>query len=283
VKRTLTCLLSLVLVSSTACRPDPKQDHPDDRDHADAIVYVDLTGSVNQQVAGRVIENVEKLFTDTPPETRFYIYAIDRGTSKPDIYHFTPDIPRGDRPTDQANRNQSLKEIPDRKRSEERGKLDTALKRYLADISHQRGPVSCLTNKLNALWDVAKAKRDSDPDCDLKIYFYSDMIEECENGFDGKPLDFKRKQDATQEKRHLDEIFERIAGFHLDPSMNLKDLGAKIHVVQASQNDKEDYQQLRAIWTRLFEKLGYSRDDLSKKEYFYWGDGADDILWNFGK
>jgi hypothetical protein len=247
-----------------------------------AIVYVDLTGSINEDTANRVQKNIGELFLKLPPESKFYLYSIDKGTSKPDIYNFVPTFTKVAIATDEDKRKEEIENNKVLRANIELPTLNKELNTYHTLISSQKGAVSCLTNKINSLLDFVRNKSDSYPNYELRVYFYSDMIEECENSFDGMPLDFKKKPNEIKEKEHLQEILNRIEkGFPLVQSRDLKSLGTKIHIVLTSQDDKQSYRQLKIIWGKIFEKFGYNAEDIDKKDYFYWGDGTDEILWHF--
>lgn len=250
-----------------------------------AIVFADLTGSINEETANRVKRNVGELFKQLPAETNFYLYTIDRGTSKPDIYNFTPKFTEIKVDSDEEKRKEETANNQELKNTIELEKLNKSLNDYQNYISSQKGAVSCLSNKLNFLSDSIKNKSDSYPEYAVKIYFYSDMLEECENSFDGKPLDFKKKATDAEEEKHLQEIENRIGkGFNSTLQFkDLKSLRTKIHVILTSQDDKQELGKLKTLWAKIFGKFGYLEEDINDKTYFYWGDGTDKILWELEK
>ena len=281
-------LLSIVsCIFSVCCHGGvaPVKERSRKKEGVVAIVYVDLTGSINEEIATRVKENIGKLFKNLPAETKFYLYSINGGASNPDIYNFVPtiiaitDIKVA---SDETKRENQIKESEMLKETTEFEKLNNALNTYQTLISNQKGPVSCLTNRLDSLWEIVKNKRDSNPNYEVRVYFYSDMIEECNNSFDGKPLDFKRKANEIEEEKQFQEILRRVEkGFPANPLNDLKSLGAKIHIVSTSHTDRQNLRQLKMIWAKIFEKNGYTAEDINNKDYFYWGDGTDEIIWDF--
>jgi len=117
------------------------------------------------------------------------------------------------------------------------------------------------------------------PEYEVRLYFYSDMIEECENSFDGKPLSFRRNPHDSDEKKHLqqiqtriDESFEQAA-----PPRDLKSMGAKIYIILTSQDDKQTLVTVKKIWNKLFAKLGYAPEDIT------WANGNEDSFWRPAK
>lgn len=239
-----------------------------------AIVYVDLTGSINKDTADRVKRNIVELFQKLPTDSKFYLYSIDRGTSKPDIYNFVPTFTKIQTASDEDKVKAEAVECEKQKQTTELEKLTASLDSYHNSIAPQTGAVSCLTNKLNSLVDIVKNKSKSFPNYDLRVYFYSDMIEECDTSFDGKPLDFKKSLKNGSEEKHIQEIEERVEkNFTFNTPQNLKAMGATIYVILTSQDDKQNLNTLKNIWGDFFAKLGFTLDDV------FWDLGNDDSFW----
>ena len=268
------CVILLIL-SFTACngvKPPPK------KEGIIAIVFADLTGSINEETANKLKTNVKELFNNLPPQSKFYLYSIDKGTSKPPIFEYVPVLPPIESAADEYTANKKIEELGLRKANEESARLQNALNVYYDSISKQKGAVSCLTNKLNILGDSVTNKSISYPNHELRIYFYSDMIEDCENSFDGKPLNFERKPNDLQEQAHADEINTRIEK-NVSQLKKIRDLETKIHIILTSHDDKQELSKLKSIWAKLFNKFGYQLEDFNNDKYFYWDTANNKIIW----
>ena len=239
-----------------------------------AIVYADLTKSIDEQTATRQKRNIEELFQNLPYDSKFYLFSIDRGTNKPSIYEFLPKFIEVKNPKDEDQLKEEIANTRKAKESTELEKLRSSLNSYHSSISSQNGPVSCISSKLNSLVDMIANKRSSFPEYDIRLYFYSDMIEQCQNSFDGKPLTFERYTDDSEEAKHLQDIQRRIKqNFDpANPNKDLKSLQTKVHIILTSQDDKQSLRSLKTIWNSLFEKLGLSPDDI------VWANGNEEIF-----
>ncbi|HEY6803971.1 MAG TPA: hypothetical protein VI306_10365 [Pyrinomonadaceae bacterium] len=241
-----------------------------------ALVYADFTKSINEQTIDRQKRNVEELFRNLPDDSKFFLFSIDRGTYTPSIYEFAPKFTVIEKPIDVETVEQEKAEAKKAKQTTELAKLQTALDSYQTSVGNEKGPVSCISNKLNMLLDLVASKRASYKDYEIRIYFFSDMIEQCQNAFDGKPITIERSTVNTEEKivqdiqKRIDDNFEA-AG----PNKNLKLMGTKLYVVLTSQDDKQDLKTLKAIWNKFFSKLGLTSDDIT------WSTGNSEVLWQF--
>jgi hypothetical protein len=240
-----------------------------------AFVYTDLTVSINDETAKREKENIGKLFQNLPAESQFYLFSIDRGTNKPSIYEFLPKLVDVKVASDQKLLAKQKIEIENLKQTTEFAKLKSSLDAYHSSISKDNGHVSCITNKLNSLADIIASTRSSYPDYDIRLYFYSDMIEDCQNSFDGKLLRFDRDSDDRKEVVHLQDIQNRIEkNFEpARPDNNLKSMGTKVYIILTSQDDKQTLKSLKTIWNNLFGKLGLAPEDIK------WTIGNEPYFW----
>lgn len=240
-----------------------------------AIVYTDLTKSIDEQTAMRQKENIQQLFQKLPYDTKFYLFSIDRGTSKPSIYKFLPDIPEVKTAKDEVRLEKAKENIETAKKTTELEKLNSSLNAYHSSITKQKGPVSCISNQLNALIDTTSGMRADSPDYDIRVFFYSDMIEQCQNAFDAKPLDFERHENDSEEEKHLADIQSRIEqNFEqASPEKNLKSLGASIYIILTSQDDKQSLRTLKTIWNSFFTKLGLVPNEV------VWSNGNGERFW----
>ena len=240
-----------------------------------AIVYTDLTKSIDEKTATRQKRNIEELFQNLPYDSKFYLFSIDRGTNKPSIYEFLPKFIEVKNPKDEDQLKEEIANTKKAKESTELEKLRSSLGSYHASISSENGPVSCISNKLNSLVDMIANKRSSFPEYDLRLYFYSDMIEQCQNSFDGKPLTFERNPDDSEEAKHLQDIQKRIKDHFepANPSKDLKSMETKVHIILTSQDDKQSLRSLKIIWNSFFGKLGRAPEDI------VWANGNEESFW----
>jgi hypothetical protein len=240
-----------------------------------AIVYTDLTKSIDEPTAIRQKENIAELFQNLAYDAKFYLFSIDRGTSKPNIYKFLPSIPKVETAEDEDKLAEAKKNIETAKTTTELEKLNSSLDSYHGSITKEKGPVSCITNKLNSLIDTIANMRADFPDYDIRVFFYSDMIEQCQNSFDAKPLDFERSENDGEEQKHLADIQNRIEKnfAQASPKKNLKSLEAKVYIVLTSQDDKQNLVTLKTIWNSFFKKLGLESDEI------VWANGNGRIFW----
>jgi len=263
--------LFAALFALSKCDPEPPK-----KKGIVAIVYTDLTKSIDNETADRQKRNIEELFQNLAPASKFYLFSIDRGTNKPSIYEFIPRFTEIKNAEDEDKVNEEISNTKKAKESTELEKLNSSLNSYHASIAGERGPVSCISNKLNSLLDMIGNKKASFPDYEIRVFFYSDMIEQCENSFDGKPLTFQRAANDKEETKHLQDIQNRIEqNFEQgSPKKNLKSMDTKIYVVLTSQDDKQSLKNLKTIWNSFFGKLGLQPEDL------VWANGNEDY---FGK
>lgn len=266
-------MLAAVSLALAGCDIDKPTPHV--KEGFVAIVYADLTRSINDETANRIKRNVAELFRNTPPNTNFYLFSVDRGTSKPDIYEFIPHFSEIKLASDEDKVKKEMEDNQKTKADVELKKLKDSLDSYHALIASQKGPVSCLTNKLNSLSDMIRNKSSNYPDYEIRVYFYSDMIEDCSNSFDGKPLAFKRSANDDEEEKHLQDIQHRIdKNFH---QVELKSLHPKVYVVLTSQDDKQSLANLKMLWSKFFDKLGVDTGDI------FWGVGNEESFWKMPK
>lgn len=272
--RIFTCVaLCAALIALSGCTEIGKNVTPPRKKSILAIVYADLTKSINETTANRQKRNIETLFQRLPYDAKFYLYSIDRGASKPSIYEFLPTFtPIVDTETEELVQEEIEKTIADKKGTELE-KLKSSLDSYHASIAREKGPVSCISNKLNGLIDTINVNKA--PEYDIRIYFYSDMIEQCQNSFDAKPLDFERYDNDSQEAKHLADIQGRIdKNFEqANPKRNLKSMDAKVYIILTSQDDKQSLKTLKTIWSNFFGKLGLSSDEI------VWANNNGDGFW----
>lgn len=239
------------------------------------MVYTDLTKSIDEDTATRQKRNIATLFQNLPYDAKFYLYSIDRGTNKPSIYEFLPKFtPITDAISQDTVKQEIVKTIAD-KQGAELDNLNSSLNTYHASIASEKGPVSCISNKLNSLIDTADNNLGNSTDYDVRIFFYSDMIEQCQNSFDAKPLNFARYANDSQEQKHLADIQNRIdKNFDpVSPKMNLKTLDAKVYIILTSQDDKQSLKTLKIIWGSFFKKLGLSPEEIT------WATGNGERFW----
>jgi len=240
-----------------------------------AIVYSDLTKSINEQTADRQKRNIEDLFHNLSPDSKFYLFSIDRGTNKPSIYEYLPTFTEIKNAEDEYTVKEEMDKYGKQKESTESEKLKASLDSYHTFITSERGPVSCISNKLNSLADMIASKKASFPGYEVRLYFYSDMIEQCQNSFDGKPLTFEKYANESEETKHIQEIEKRIAeNFEpASPNRNLKSMGARIFIVLTSQDDKQRLKTLKTLWDDFFGKLGLAPEDVvwtNGNEVYFW-------------
>lgn len=240
-----------------------------------ALVYTDLTKSINDQTATRQKQNVRELFQNLPGDSKFYLFSIDRGTNKPSIYEFHPRFTEIKNAEDEYKVREELANTKTAKESTELEKLQSSLDSYHTSITSEKGPVSCISNKLNSMADMIASKRVSFPGYEIRLYFYSDMIEQCQNSFDSKPLTFERNPDDSKELAHLQDIQNRIEkNFQpAGPDKNLKAMRTKIHIILTSQDDKQSLSTLKTIWNSFFGKLGLAPEDID------WTIGNEPYFW----
>jgi hypothetical protein len=268
----------LVLVGLTLafsqCPPMP----PPPKQGIIAIVFSDLTGSLNDEIATREKQNIEKLFQQLPVESKFFLFSIDQGTSKPAIYEFAPDFIEIKVASDEEKLERQKHQKQTEKQGIESTKLINALDSYRTSIVRQKGAVSCIASKVNSLVDTVENKARSYSNYEIRIFFYSDMIEECDNSFDGRAATFKRHQNDKEEERHLQDLFDRIDRNiqQAVPPRDLKSMGAKVYVVLTSQDDKQMLTILKKIWNKLFAKLGLAPQDI------IWASDTEDYFTRMG-
>ena len=264
--------LFATLITSSRCVPPPD---PPKTPGVVALVYTDLTKSIDSQTANRQKQNIGELFQKLPADSKFYLFSIDRGTNKPSIYEFLPTFVEVKLARDQEVHDKQVEDTKKDKASTEFEKLKSSLDSYHVAITSEKGPVSCISNKLNSLADMIATKRASFPGYEIRLYFYSDMIEQCQNSFDSKPLNFARYPDDSKEAAHLQDIQNRIDKYFDtgSPNGNLKSTGTKIFIILTSQDDKQSLRSLKTIWNSLFEKLGLAPEDI------VWTNGNDNIFW----
>jgi hypothetical protein len=262
------CTLCIALIGLSACW----KDGPKKPKGIVAIVYADLTKSINKEIAERQKENIGELFKKLPWNTKFFLFSIDRGSSQPTIYEFTPKITIVTDTKEEMAAKKDPENNQTAKETTEYEKLNSSLNSYHAAIASQQGMVSCISNKLNFLLDRVRDKTESFPEHEIRVFFYSDMIEQCENSFDGKPLNLKRVANDKEEAKYLQDIQARIEQ-NFEPANNLNSMGTKIYIIRTSQDDKQNLKTLTAIWDSFFKKLGLATEDIdwtNSNEPYFW-------------
>jgi hypothetical protein len=263
-----------ILLASSACKIDDAFRSQNKKKGVVAIVFTDLTKSVNKEVADRQRQNIGELFQKLPGDSKFFLFSIDRATSKPSIYQYLPTLTPIKKAADESKRKKELADIEEAKRTTEFEKLNSSLTDYYDSISGQTGAVSCIANKLNPLLDTIRNKQADFPGYDIRVYFYSDMIEQCQNSFDDKPLSFERYSDAVAEEKHLKDIESRIAkNFPASSGRSLKSMGARLYIIHNAHEDKQNPTNLRALWDSIFEKMGLPADEI------VWSNGNEERFW----
>jgi hypothetical protein len=78
-----TCALCAALIALSGCgRLEGLDKHiPPQKKRILAIVYTDLTKSIDEQTANRQKQNIEELFQNLPPDANFFLFSIDTGTN----------------------------------------------------------------------------------------------------------------------------------------------------------------------------------------------------------
>ena len=263
--------LCIALIALSACGPEgttPKG--------IVAIVYTDLTKSINDEIADRQKQNIEQLFQQLPWDTKFFLFSIDQGSNKPTTYEFIPKITHIGNSNDEKKAEKDPEDNQKAKDTTEKEKLNSKLNSYHTSIVRQNGFVSCISNKLNFLLETIRDKRKSFPEHEIRIFFYSDMIEQCDNSFDGERLTFEKYKDDREEEKHLQDIQKRIEeGFHpANLNINLRAIGTKLYIILTSQDDKQSLETLKKLWNSFFKKLGLAPEDI------YWTIGNEPYFWS---
>ena len=142
---TLYAGLFAALIATSKCGVDPPPKG------IVALVYIDLTKSINDETAKRQKQNVGELFQNLPGDSKFYLFSIDRGTNKPSVYEFLPKFTEIKNAEDEDKVKEELANTKKAKETTEFEKLKAALDSYHASIRSETGPVSCISNKLNSL------------------------------------------------------------------------------------------------------------------------------------
>ena len=276
----LICVLSIALIVSSACDMDKtfREAEKGKTKGIVAIVYSDLSKSINEEIANRQKENIDQLFRRLPVNTKFFLFSIDRGTSKPNIYQFIPQLPEVRVEADRDKLKKAIAENEKAKETTEAERLSSSLNSYYGSITKQDGPVSCISNRLNALVDEIRNQKETYRDYEIRIFFYSDMIEQCDASFDGKPLKFKKATSDAEEAKDLQDIQTRIDQNFQQTSLG-QDLksGTKIYIVQTSQDDKQSPTNLKTIWNAFFSKLGFEPKEI------VWANGNHESFWKVDK
>jgi hypothetical protein len=280
--KTLLISLSIALAASSYCgggggNVTPPPPTPSKKKGIVAIVYADLTKSIDKNIANRQKENIGELFKQLPVNTKFFLYSIDRGTNKPDIYKFTP--PTFIKIRVESDRDRLKKQIDDTQTNKETTEFDNlnrSLNSYYSSITNQKGPVSCIANKLTTLLDTIGNKTASYPEHEIRLFFYSDMIEQCQSSFDGKPANLEKHANDKEEAKYLQDLQQRIEQNFVQAGSekNLKSMGTKVYIVLTSQDDKQNLQALKTIWNTFFKKLGLNPEDL------VWANGNEELFWD---
>ncbi|HXQ39352.1 MAG TPA: hypothetical protein VN843_35455 [Anaerolineales bacterium] len=281
--KTLLISLCIALVASSRCgggNGEIKPPTPPKKKGIVAIVYSDLTKSIDENIANRQKENIGELFKRLPVNTKFFLYSIDRATNKPDIYKFTP--PTFIKIRVESDRDRLKKQIEDTQTNKETTEFDNlnrSLNSYYSSITNQKGPVSCIANKLTTLLDTIGNKNNSFPEHELRLFFYSDMIEQCQSSFDGKPANLEKHANDKEEAKYLQDLQQRIEqNFgQAAPDKNLKSMGTKVYIVLTSQDDKQNLNTLKTIWNAFFKRLGLDPEDL------VWANGNEEVFWEAGQ
>ena len=250
----LFLLLSFLFV---AC----EDEQPEEMPRSNVIVsFVDLTGSIDEETAEGVKNKVEKLFIDLPEKSIFYVYPVDFGANIQPIFSYQDQECVIKRDSDKEK---CRKQFADSKKTATED-LKIQLMRYQEKMAHpdnKKLDNSCLINKLITMNNLVKSKYD-DKKYKLSLIFFSDMIEDCSESFNNKPISFEKANNFDLIKTQI----EKEVTVNRD-NANLKLLQIKPIFIHTIRKDSMPFYQLQELWDMVFNKFGYDKGELLK---CYW-------------
>lgn len=231
-----------------------------------ALIFCDLTSSVDsiliKDVAGKAYDLIQNL----PQGSRLEAYPIDDNTYADPIFSCEIPLLKSNLSIDKNNFNEQVKALGNRFGNSifEKYKVVNS-----ADVSR---PSSCIISTLETAYNFFKDKNNDEYTPEL-IYF-SDMIEQCANSQAGAIYICGSKYDPNKNKiiNQLDEKYK--------PSFNLKSLIKNnismivtTGLIGSEKCLRSDEQ--REIWSKVFSKVGYSDADFNT---FHFRQGLPDRL-----
>ncbi|WP_461302469.1 hypothetical protein [Aureisphaera sp.] len=246
-------VLILLLVLYVSCEESKKDDHIPVK----VIAFCDMTSSLDSLSIYDESNKVVKFINALPWGSELTVYPINDNTFSNNFFHY--EIPQCN-----TNIERKIKELED-----QRSKFADSLGRYIVENHDRTIEVSvdefrsCIVSSLETAYQLLKTLNNRG---NIRLVFFSDMIEQCPISSYGKMYMCSNNVEPKKEK-----LIKQIED-NYTPNFNLKNLiDNRISIVistnkRRQENCLQEYER-KALWQKIFEKIGYSKEDFESFHY----------------
>lgn len=220
-----------------------------------AVIFCDLSTSIDTSSIQEVAKTAGRLFLKFPPGSKMYYYPIDESPFiKPIIIYEKPKRPRT---TSEKERYM----ITERRKAREIYNRIVKLyyEVYYSPEARNR-PISCMIRTLNTAHSIFSQHYSVNKNVTFELVYLSDMIEECQNSPIG-PI--------YMHKKNYSIIKKRLSSYR--PNFNLS--FANISIIRsfekyATLTSYVSSEKLEELWKIIFMKVGFTRSQADSIEFF---------------
>ena len=218
------------------------------------VLFCDMTTSLDSISISTLAQYSRRLINELPWGSKIEVYPINNSTFSKAIFkeEIAPFPESG--LTSDVNKAKKLRYIKALQLEKE------ILKRYgyeKKDTINQYQ--SCIITSLESIHGLLKSRKDNK---NTHVVFFSDMVEQCLVSSAGPIYMCTNIKNRRPDKK---EILQKIEKKY-NPDFNLKDLIDNRISIVITSDKKEEHRclldkDLKEIWQRIFEKVGYSKED----------------------
>jgi hypothetical protein len=250
-------LLIIVLCVLTNCETEEKK--------RCVLVYVDLTGSMDQYGVDHVADKARVIWQSLDAESRMVVKLIDDNDARPAIFdHRLPSIASGFDKDIEA-----LDYVLDSLGQVLHDTLHLLYQEHSQRTKGKEEFSSCIINSFPA---ISRFFNDQDT-CDnrFELVFLSDMVEECSAKYNHVHQDIKMYNHSGGSKPDTAVLASRLREGFL-PKLQLKQFVSPDHVYCVVTPNSTyignasclQTPEIEDLWGVIFQKLGYSKEDLHR-------------------
>jgi len=220
-----------------------------------AVIYCDLTTSVDSLSIRKVALDAQTLLLKFPPGSVLYFYRIDHTPFVNPILKFKK--PMQGRTSSEIAKNRMVA------RKAAVGIHDNILQLYKdinADPRNNTVARSCIIRCLETAHGLFSQYRSiPGSDFDFELIFLSDMLEECQDSPAG---------DIFLHRQYYDEMIQRISNYQ--PGFDLSYANVSIIISLEFTTGQSRYfnaEQLKTFWKTVFSKVGFTDDQFYRLNF----------------
>lgn len=218
-----------------------------------AIIFCDITASVDSSSIHQVARNAAKLLLKFPQGSILYFLPIDETPFVEPILKFNKPL-IGSKVTDRIK---NKRKIADAARILH-NKILSRYREINADIESQNFPRSCIIQTLEVAHRIF-LQFPSRNQYAYELIYLSDMLEECEDSPVGKIFLTDKNYNHAEKKIRK-----------YSPAFSLSDVN--LTVIAAFEKHREhttyiNYEKRKAIWKQIFMKAGFSEEQFNNSHF----------------